>query len=161
RQPPPPRPSHERIASRKSTTRPPTPTPLHGNRTRSIAPPSRAEIGARLTGWVHGLVGIRQDPGMSDPGLIVGAGPVGLGAACELAGRGAPVRIFDKLAEPTRESRAVLVHARSLEALARIGVVEEIVAAGRRTLGMEIHADRERVDRFALDTVDSPYPFSV
>ena len=46
--------------------------------------------------------------------LIVGAGPVGLVAAAELARHGVAVRIIDKLAQPTNESRAIAVHARSL-----------------------------------------------
>jgi 2-polyprenyl-6-methoxyphenol hydroxylase-like FAD-dependent oxidoreductase len=54
--------------------------------------------------------------------LVVGAGPVGLVAACELARRGVRMRIVDTLAAPTTESRAILVHARSLEMLDRIGV---------------------------------------
>ena len=33
--------------------------------------------------------------------VIVGAGPVGLIAACELARRGVDIRIIDKLAAPT------------------------------------------------------------
>jgi 2-polyprenyl-6-methoxyphenol hydroxylase-like FAD-dependent oxidoreductase len=93
--------------------------------------------------------------------LVVGAGPVGLVLACELARRQVPVRIVDKLTEPTTESRAVVVHARTLEAFFRIGVVEDTVAAGQRTTGLEMYADRSSLGRFALDTVDSPFPFSV
>ena len=97
---------------------------------------------------------------MTATALVVGAGPVGLVAACELARRGVAVRIIDKLTEPTTESRAVLVHARSLEALARVGVADEIIAAARRTTGMEIHADGGTLARISLETVRSPYPFS-
>ena len=84
--------------------------------------------------------------------VVVGAGPVGLVLACELARRAVPVRIIDKLPAPTSESRAVVVHARTLEALERTGVDEEIIASGQRT------TDRVSLGRFALDTVDSPYP---
>ena len=61
--------------------------------------------------------------------LVVGAGPVGLSLACELARRAVPVRIIDKLSAPTAESRAAVVHARTLEAFSRMGVVDEIIAA--------------------------------
>ena len=54
--------------------------------------------------------------------LVVGAGPVGLVAAHELARGGVRVRIIDKLARPTAESRAIALHARSLEMLDRMGV---------------------------------------
>ena len=100
---------------------------------------------------------------MSDsiPVLVVGAGPVGLALACELARRAVPVRILDKLSAPTAESRAAVVHARTLEAFSRMGVVDEIIAAGQRTTGLQMYADRVSLGKFALDTVDSPYPFSV
>ncbi len=100
---------------------------------------------------------------MSEPAavLVVGAGPVGLVLACELARRQVPVRIIDQLPRPTTESRAVVVHARTLEAFGRIGVVEDIIRAGQRTTGLEMYADRSSLGRFALDTVDSPFPFSV
>jgi 2-polyprenyl-6-methoxyphenol hydroxylase-like FAD-dependent oxidoreductase len=93
--------------------------------------------------------------------VIVGAGPVGLVLACELVRRAVPFRLIDKLPVPTTQSRAVVVHARTLEAFSRIGVVDEIVAAGQRTTGLEMYADRVSLGRFALDAVDSPYPFSV
>ena len=38
--------------------------------------------------------------------VIVGAGPVGLVAACDLARRGVSIRIVDKLAAPTDEAWA-------------------------------------------------------
>lgn len=93
--------------------------------------------------------------------LVVGAGPVGLTLACEVARRGVPVRILDKLAVPTTESRAAVVHARTLEAFSRMGVVDEIVAAGQRTTGLQMYADRVSLGTFDLSTVESPYPFSV
>lgn len=80
---------------------------------------------------------------------------MGLVAACEFARRGVPVRIIDKLAEPISESRAVVVHARSLEALARIGVVDDVIAVGCKSTAVEMYADGEQMARFALDTVDS------
>ena len=67
--------------------------------------------------------------------VVVGAGPVGLVAACELARHGVRVRIFDKLSAPTDESRAIAMHARSLDMLDRMGVA-------RRT-----DRDRREVDR--------------
>jgi 2-polyprenyl-6-methoxyphenol hydroxylase-like FAD-dependent oxidoreductase len=98
---------------------------------------------------------------MNNQVLIIGAGPVGLVAACELARRDVPVRIIDRLLAPTTESRAALVHARTLEAFARIGVVDQIIAAGRITTAMEIHADGRLLTRVDLGSAESPYPFSV
>jgi len=59
----------------------------------------------------------------TDEVLVVGAGPVGLTTACQLARHGVPVRVVDSLEQPTTESRAVGVHARSLEMLAALGVL--------------------------------------
>lgn len=53
--------------------------------------------------------------------VVVGAGPVGLVAAYELARRGVRVRVIDKLSQPTTESRAIALHARSLDMLDRMG----------------------------------------
>ena len=93
--------------------------------------------------------------------LMVGAGPVGLVLACELARRGTRIRLIDKRAEPTDESRAILVHARSLELMERIGVVEELIATGVHTTAMELHADGQTIGELKLDTVESPFPFSL
>lgn len=93
--------------------------------------------------------------------LVVGAGPVGLLLACELARRDVPIRVIDKLPGPTTESRAIVVHARSLEMLERVGVAEEIISCGVRTTAGEFHAGGRTEARVPLDTVDSPYPFTV
>ena len=47
--------------------------------------------------------------------LIVGAGPTGLVLALWLTKLGVKVRIIDKTAEPGTTSRALAVHARTLE----------------------------------------------
>jgi 2-polyprenyl-6-methoxyphenol hydroxylase-like FAD-dependent oxidoreductase len=98
---------------------------------------------------------------MSDPVLVVGAGPVGLAAAGELARRGVPVRVVDRLDAPTTESRAIIVHARSLEMLERIGVLDEVIASGIKATRVEMHTGARTLARVDLDTVDSAYPFSV
>jgi 2-polyprenyl-6-methoxyphenol hydroxylase-like FAD-dependent oxidoreductase len=93
--------------------------------------------------------------------VVVGAGPVGLTLACELARRDVAIRVVDKLAAPTTESRAILVHARSLEMFERMGIVDELIASGVRTVGMDMFADGHRLARLSFDDVDSPFPFSV
>jgi 2-polyprenyl-6-methoxyphenol hydroxylase-like FAD-dependent oxidoreductase len=62
--------------------------------------------------------------------LIVGAGPVGLTAALELARRGFSPRIVDDGTGPTplEESRALGVNARTLTLLSASGVAERIIA---------------------------------
>ena len=97
----------------------------------------------------------------ADPVLVAGAGPVGLVAAAELARRGVPVRIIDKLAAPTTESRAIVVHARSLEMLDRMGLADAVIASGVTTTTMEMRADGRLLTRLDLSRVDSPFPYSV
>lgn len=93
--------------------------------------------------------------------LVVGAGPVGLVAAAELARHGVPVRIIDKLSAPTEESRAIAMHARSLDMLARMGIVETLIATGIKARGMEFHSGGKELFRVPIDEVDAAYPFSL
>jgi 2-polyprenyl-6-methoxyphenol hydroxylase-like FAD-dependent oxidoreductase len=93
--------------------------------------------------------------------LVVGAGPVGLLMGCELALRRVPFRIIDKLPAPTTESRAIVVHARSLEMLARVGVLEQIIASGVKTTRVQMHAGGRVIADVSVDAVDSPFPFSI
>jgi 2-polyprenyl-6-methoxyphenol hydroxylase-like FAD-dependent oxidoreductase len=97
----------------------------------------------------------------SAPILIVGAGPVGLVLAIDLMRRGVPVRIIDSLAAPTTESRAIVIHARTLDQLEAVGVVEGLIAAGVKTSGVQLHADGKRIARVPLDTVASRHPFTL
>ena len=127
-----------------------------------------------VIGWLRTMLGIPTPPLAMDSAtdtptgdaaktevLVVGAGPVGLVMACELARRQVPVRVIDKLPAPTIESRAILLHSRSLEMMARLGVVEQIIASGVRTDGMQLHADGKLLADLPFGSVDSPYPFSV
>ena len=101
-------------------------------------------------------------PPTGDDGvMIVGAGPVGLVLACELARRDVAVRIIDALPIPTDESRAALIHARSLEMFDRVTVADDVVAAGLRT-NRFVFRDRQRtLAEVPTGTVDSPFSFSV
>ncbi|AUD01438.1 FAD-dependent monooxygenase [Spirosoma pollinicola] len=62
--------------------------------------------------------------------LIIGAGPVGLTLACELARRRIPFRIVERLAEPSRGSRAKALQPRSLEILNDLGIAEALMPLG-------------------------------
>ncbi len=94
------------------------------------------------------------------PILIVGAGPVGLTLAVDLARRGVAVRIIDALPKPTDESRAIVVHARSLDQLAPLGVTDRLMESGTKSTGVQFHAEDRVVAHVPLDTVDSLHPYS-
>ncbi|MGW4632424.1 FAD-dependent monooxygenase [Nocardia sp. NPDC004415] len=58
--------------------------------------------------------------------LIVGAGPVGLLLAGDLAQGGAEVIVFEQLSTPTTESRASTLHTRTMELLAERGILSRL-----------------------------------
>ena len=53
--------------------------------------------------------------------LIIGAGPTGLVLALWLTHFGIPLRIIDRNSQPGETSRAVVVHARTLEFYQQLG----------------------------------------
>jgi 2-polyprenyl-6-methoxyphenol hydroxylase-like FAD-dependent oxidoreductase len=94
--------------------------------------------------------------------LIVGAGPTGLNLALRLARYGTPFRIIDEHDRPAQESRALAVHARTLEFYKQLGLADAIVAGGTEIRGVRLHeAGRERAHVVMRDIGDglSPYPF--
>jgi 2-polyprenyl-6-methoxyphenol hydroxylase-like FAD-dependent oxidoreductase len=94
------------------------------------------------------------------PVLVVGAGPVGLVAASELLRGGVPVRIVDRLPAPSPWSKAVAVHARSLEMLHAMGVDDRFVDACVRTVGATLMGDGNELAEVDFSRVDSRYPFA-
>jgi len=62
--------------------------------------------------------------------LIVGAGPTGLVLALWLTKLGVPVRVLDKTSEPGTTSRALAVHARTLELYEQLGLADAVMANG-------------------------------
>jgi 2-polyprenyl-6-methoxyphenol hydroxylase-like FAD-dependent oxidoreductase len=93
--------------------------------------------------------------------LVVGAGPVGLVAGCELARRGIRVRVIDKLVQPTDQSRAIAIHARSLDMFDRMGIVDEMLSTGIKARGMQLYAGHRKLFRVPLGDVDSAFPFTL
>jgi 2-polyprenyl-6-methoxyphenol hydroxylase-like FAD-dependent oxidoreductase len=93
--------------------------------------------------------------------VVVGAGPVGLLAACELARRGIAIRVIDMLSRPTTESRAIVVHARSLEMLDRVGVLPAIIDSGVKTTAMQMFSGGRRLANVDLAHIDAAFPYAV
>ncbi len=92
--------------------------------------------------------------------LVAGAGPVGLTVAVELARRGIDVEVIDKV-EPRAdgESRALGLHARTLEVFERLGVLPRMLAAGRPIHGFAYHVRGREVVAADVRGVDAPYPY--
>ena len=93
--------------------------------------------------------------------LIIGAGPVGLTLAAELARFGISVRILDKASAPTDKSKALVVWPRTLELLDRSGAASSFVDAGLQVTSANIITGQQQIAHIALDDVASPFPFAL
>jgi 2-polyprenyl-6-methoxyphenol hydroxylase-like FAD-dependent oxidoreductase len=92
---------------------------------------------------------------MSDV-IVVGAGPTGLWLAAELALAGIAVTVLERVAEPGRHSKAMGIHARTVEVLAMRGAQKPFLDAGHPVDSWHWGMGRSRLD---LSVLDTPYPF--
>ena len=93
--------------------------------------------------------------------LVVGAGPVGLTMAAELARYGVSVRIVDKAAGRSDTSKALVLWSRTLELLDRAACADAFLAAGQRVDGANIVAGRKLIAHIGFSSVDSPHPYAL
>ncbi|MES2546427.1 MAG: FAD-dependent oxidoreductase [Pseudomonadota bacterium] len=94
--------------------------------------------------------------------LIAGAGPTGLMLANQLARQGIRVMIIDRHSGPAQQTRAMAVHARTLEIYAKLGIVQQALALGRKGNGANMWAAGRRMARIPLGDIGktvSPFPF--
>jgi 2-polyprenyl-6-methoxyphenol hydroxylase-like FAD-dependent oxidoreductase len=94
--------------------------------------------------------------------LIAGAGPTGLVLALVLQRLGVRVRIVDKVAEPGTTSRALAVHARTLEFYRQLGIAEAVVEASLEFAAVNLWVGGRKRARMVLGDMGagvSPYPF--
>ncbi|WP_421994102.1 FAD-dependent monooxygenase [Reyranella sp.] len=89
--------------------------------------------------------------------LVVGAGPVGLTMAAELARHGVSCRIVDRLAAPSPYCRAIGVTPRTLEVWDDMGIVRDMIDAGLWIDGLRSVIDGHPVADARLDLSDLPY----
>lgn len=94
--------------------------------------------------------------------LVVGAGPTGLMLASALHAFGIRIRIVDRLIDRAHESRALVMHARSLEILRDLGVVETLRRRGNTSTRVVVHLSATK--RFIvpfddIGPVDTEFPF--
>jgi 2-polyprenyl-6-methoxyphenol hydroxylase-like FAD-dependent oxidoreductase len=93
--------------------------------------------------------------------LVVGAGPVGLTMAAELARYGVGVRIVDKAAARTDKSKALVLWSRTLELIDRMGCGAAFIGAGLKARGANIIAGGTRLARINLDGLETPHPYAL
>jgi 2-polyprenyl-6-methoxyphenol hydroxylase-like FAD-dependent oxidoreductase len=94
--------------------------------------------------------------------VIVGAGPVGLYLASDLARRGVVVQVIDRARRPLRHSRASVVWPRQLELLHAVGVADELLERGRAIEGVAFHSSRGELGQLRFSAVrDAPFSFGL
>jgi 2-polyprenyl-6-methoxyphenol hydroxylase-like FAD-dependent oxidoreductase len=92
---------------------------------------------------------------------VVGAGPSGLALGAELKRLGISALILDRLEAGANTSRAVVIHARTLEVLEPLGVTPELIQNGVK---VEIFRIRERsrvMATIGFKDLDTLYPFTL
>jgi 2-polyprenyl-6-methoxyphenol hydroxylase-like FAD-dependent oxidoreductase len=94
--------------------------------------------------------------------LVVGAGPTGLMLANQLARRGVSVLVIDRNPGPSLRTKALVVHARTLEIYARLGIADRALELGTRAVGANMWAAGRHGARVPIGDIGhdlSPYPF--
>ena len=93
--------------------------------------------------------------------LVVGAGPVGLTMASELARYGLPVRIIDKSPKATETSKALVVWSRTLELMDRMDCTAGFLEAGLKGRGATIRNGTRTIGHTTFDKIASSYNFAL
>src|SRR5215472_16411785 len=92
--------------------------------------------------------------------LVVGAGPTGLVMAHELARDGVACRLIDKAALRSRYSKAITIHARTLETFQLMRILDDFLAGSQAIGGLRLFSESEEIARVDLgSTIPSRYPF--
>jgi 2-polyprenyl-6-methoxyphenol hydroxylase-like FAD-dependent oxidoreductase len=91
--------------------------------------------------------------------LVAGAGPCGLMMGSELRRRGVHARVIDKAATPTTQSRAIGVHARTLEILSDLGGADDLVARGMKVKGAAMRSGTQLLASVDFSGLDTRFPY--
>lgn len=96
--------------------------------------------------------------------VVVGAGPVGLVLANELARFGVSYRIVEKIPERSTWSKALMITSRTMHILEDIGLHEEILSRGTVAEGLDFHFNHRPIASFTMNsntdpTIRYPFPF--
>jgi 2-polyprenyl-6-methoxyphenol hydroxylase-like FAD-dependent oxidoreductase len=91
--------------------------------------------------------------------VIVGAGPVGLGAALFLARQGQVARVVEMRDEPSQQSRALAVNPRTLDILEPTGVTSRMLERGSPIHGVRFHRRGRIIAQLSFAGMHPRYPF--
>ncbi len=93
--------------------------------------------------------------------LVVGAGPVGLTFASEMARYGIPCRIVDKARGTKEISKALILHVRTQEVLDAMGLPGELQRAAVPMRRVHIIGYGKHLGHGSMEGIDSPHPYPV
>ena len=93
--------------------------------------------------------------------LVIGAGPVGLTLAAELARYGVKMRILDRAAHRSETSKALVIWCRTLELIDRMGCGAAFVAAGLKATAANITAGANRIAHIPLNPAGTPHHYGL
>jgi 2-polyprenyl-6-methoxyphenol hydroxylase-like FAD-dependent oxidoreductase len=97
--------------------------------------------------------------------LVVGAGPTGLTMANVLDRQGVSFRIIDTKGGPVEDTRALVVHAKTLELLDKLGLADRAVEKGQRMGAVQVFGEGRPAGKlsFLEDGAGdrTPYPFAL
>ncbi len=89
--------------------------------------------------------------------IVIGAGPIGLTAACALGHHGVKTRVFEERSKPKPNSRANNVWARVQELLQGIGVRDALAEVSYKVEKQTALLDGKPLDQVPLNEVKSPF----
>jgi 3-(3-hydroxy-phenyl)propionate hydroxylase len=93
------------------------------------------------------------------PVLVVGAGPVGLTFASEMARYGIPCRIVDKATGTKDISKALILHVRTQEVLDAMGMTHEFAAVANPMRRVEIIGYGKHIGHGDMEGIHSRHPY--
>ena len=94
--------------------------------------------------------------------VIVGAGPTGLSLATQLLRYGIDFILIEKNHQTTHLSKAIVVHARSLEIFREIGLDKKAISLGSTAMAFNMYHNGRKKARFDLNGLgkgQSAFPF--
>jgi 2-polyprenyl-6-methoxyphenol hydroxylase-like FAD-dependent oxidoreductase len=102
---------------------------------------------------------LEENMSHQDQPVIVGAGPVGLGAALFLARQGQVARVVEMRDEPCQQSRALAVNPRTLDILEPTGVTSRMLERGSRIHGVRFYRHGRLRAALSFAGMHPRYPF--